>query len=352
MDASLQAADLPACGESRDFVRQAHEILRDLLQPKPAIFWTDFLGTTAISYAALFFYLRAAAFGWMQLGAFLVCALALYRDAVFIHELWHRPPGTFRTFHSCWNLLFGIPTLMPSFLYGDHRSHHSNRSYGTGGDSEYVFLTRGRWRAAAFLMLVLVYPVLGLLRFLLLTPAALVFPPADRLVWRYASSLYMMNPAYRRDYDAFARASSRWIQEIACSLWAWCLVWWTWSGAVSIQALFKTYLVFLFWMALNQVRTLVAHRYGNDGNTRSYLGQLLDTHTFPRGVLLAELWAPLGLRYHALHHVMPSLPYHAAGEAHRRLAERMPHGSPYHQTFQDGLWPALKAAFVSRKNLA
>jgi hypothetical protein len=33
---------------------------------------------------------------------------------------------------------------------------------------------------------------------------------------------------------------------------------------------------------------------------------------------------PLGLRYHALHHLFPSLPYHALGTAHRRLIVALP----------------------------
>ena len=45
--------------------------------------------------------------------------------------------------------------------------------------------------------------------------------------------------------------------------------------------------------------------------------------------LLAELWAPVGLRYHALHHLLPSLPYHSLPEAHRRLAAQLGSGSTY-----------------------
>jgi fatty acid desaturase len=349
IDASLEKPGPGAVSdESTQFVRQVHDILRDLLQPRPAIFWIDFLVTASVCYAALAVYLLAADFSAVQVVAFVLCALANYRAVVFTHELSHRSPGTFTMFRWFWNEVCGIPVLMPSFLYGDHRSHHANRSYGTRGDPEYVFLARSRWNALAFLLAVFVYPLLGPLRFLFLTPLALVSRVVDRLVWCYASSLYMMNPEYRREYDASAHDPARWAQEIACCLWAWCLVSWAWTGALPVHILVKTYGVLLFWMAINQLRTLTAHRYSNHGMPQSYIEQLLDTNTFPAGTLLAEVWAPLGLRYHALHHVMPSLPYHAAKEAHVRLMQRLPPEAPYRKTLQPGLWAALKDVVTNR----
>ena len=79
----------------------------------------------------------------------------------------------------------------------------------------------------------------------------------------------------------------------------------------------------------------------------SYIDQLLDSNTYPNGRILPELWAPLGLRYHALHHLMPSLPYHAMAQAHARLAARLPAHSPYHQTIRPDLGTALTAMFAS-----
>ena len=56
------------------------------------------------------------------------------------------------------------------------------------------------------------------------------------------------------------------------------------------------------------------------------------------GRFWAELWAPVGLRYHATHHLLPSLPYHALPEAHRRLAGRFGEGATYHDATYPGLW--------------
>ncbi|HWP26768.1 MAG TPA: hypothetical protein VNL39_10545 [Xanthobacteraceae bacterium] len=38
---------------------------------------------------------------------------------------------------------------------------------------------------------------------------------------------------------------------------------------------------------------------------------------------------PIGLRYHALHHLLPNLPSHAFGRARRRLLAQLPADSPY-----------------------
>ena len=53
--------------------------------------------------------------------------------------------------------------------------------------------------------------------------------------------------------------------------------------------------------------------------------------------LLPVLWAPVGLRYHALHHLLPGVPYHNLGEAHRRISRELDSGSPYFTANYRGL---------------
>ncbi|HEX3869509.1 MAG TPA: fatty acid desaturase [Pirellulales bacterium] len=321
-------------------MRDVQTQVRDLLRPNVRLFWTDLLLTSAVLYTSLAVYFAAANFSLAQAAALVVCALAMYRSAIFTHEIAHRPAGSFVAFTVAWNLLGGIPMFMPSFLYGDHKGHHTNHAYGTHDDPEYLFLAHGRHMAVIFLLLAVVYPVFGFLRFLVLTPLALVFRPIDRLVWRFTSSLYVMNMWYRRPYDAAARSAVRWSQELACSAIAWTIVALLCTHVIAWQGVLKAYLVMFLWIAMNQVRTLAAHRYANDGVPMTYVNQLLDTNTFDRG-WVAELWAPLGLRYHALHHLVPSLPYHAMGEAHRRLMRHLPDASPYRETVQPGLVPVV-----------
>jgi fatty acid desaturase len=85
-------------------------------------------------------------------------------------------------------------------------------------------------------------------------------------------------------------------------------------------------------MFLNQVRTLVAHLWENEGEPMSVTAQYLDSVNVPPPGTLPALWAPVGLRYHALHHLLPGVPYHNLGEAHRRLCRELGAVSVYHRS--------------------
>jgi fatty acid desaturase len=50
---------------------------------------------------------------------------------------------------------------------------------------------------------------------------------------------------------------------------------------------------------------------------------------------------PVGLRYHALHHLFPFLPYHNLGKAHARLMAQLPPGSAYHAVSCDSYFVAI-----------
>lgn len=96
---------------------------------------------------------------------------------------------------------------------------------------------------------------------------------------------------------------------------------------------------------VNQVRTLVAHAWTNEGEQMTVVQQLRDSLNVPPPNWTSLVWAPVGLRYHALHHLLPGIPYHNLAEAHRRLIAGLPADSDYHYVQARGLAPALSTLF-------
>lgn len=107
---------------------------------------------------------------------------------------------------------------------------------------------------------------------------------------------------------------------------------------------------------MNSLRTLAAHAYRHEGErSLTLVEQYLDSVNIP-GNFLTALWAPVGLRYHATHHLFMSLPYHNLGKAHRRLVQELGGNDLIMQTRRNGLGHALKqiwqesAAAAANKN--
>ncbi len=82
----------------------------------------------------------------------------------------------------------------------------------------------------------------------------------------------------------------------------------------------------------------------------AFYQQVLDSNDFPYP--LAALWAPVGLRYHAVHHLLPHLPYHALGTAHRRLIAAIPADAPFQTCQQRSMLSAIRVAIDLRRRLS
>lgn len=329
----------PRIPDDMALLRAAVNLTRDIAEARPAIFWTDMLISAAVGYAAL-----AGAIlldnGWAALAAGLVSALALYRALLFIHELTHIHRDALPGFRFGWNLLIGIPLLTPSFMYeGVHTLHHARTRYGTIEDPEYLPL--GHMKPSSlptFALLAILLPPGLLLRSAVLVPLGAIFPPLRKLVWERASAL-SINPAFRRREPEGAFARMVFWQELGASVWAIALVAasfaWGWRPLLIALAVVSVTAV------LNQIRTLVAHLWVNEGDPMTVTAQFLDSVNVPPPGPIAELWAPVGLRYHATHHLLPSVPYHSLAEAHRRITANFASDATYHKASYTGLWPLL-----------
>jgi hypothetical protein len=234
--------------------------------------------------------------------------LGLYRLGSFIHEITHMKADSVPGYRLGWNLIAGIPLMIPSFMYeGVHTLHHARNRYGTARDPEYMALAlKPKLSLPLFVAVSALGPIGLIIRWAVLSPLSLL------------PSALSINPDFRREPPVGA-AKTRWnLMEAATSLFVIAVLASVAAGIIPLRAVLIWLGVLSASMVINQVRTLAAHLWENDGAEMSITAQYLDSVNVPPPALLPALWAPVGLRYHAL------------GAAHRRLLAELPAGNAFH----------------------
>lgn len=172
----------------------------------------------------------------------------------------------------------------------------------------------------------LLIPALLVIRMWVIAPASWFIPSFRRIVERRLSSL-VINPLYVREMDADERrALLGWeILSVACWVAAAFLL-----GPAGVLRLLGVYCMIFGGVAvINAFRTLGSHHYEGDGQPMDRNSQVIDSVDTP-DAWWAALWFPVGLRFHALHHFLPTMPYHNLGVAHRRLVAALSADAGYH----------------------
>lgn len=323
--------------------REARELVRDLHKANPRIYWTDLLLTATVGWGAFVLAVVMRPFSVGMLLAFSVATAALYRGLCFIHEISHQFAHNLPGFETVWNFIFGYPLLMPSSVYvGVHQSHHSLSTYGTVADPEYLPFARSSGMMVVFAVESFLIPLILVIRFLVLTPVAFLIPRLYHWLVVYLSSL-TMNVAYRRPFTPGLLKTIRRQNAGILLLWS-SLFGLAFAGDLPWRC-------FAVWLGvssvvsfINTLRTLGAHAYESSGDPLDREGQLADSIDTP-GAFWTELWAPVGLRYHALHHFFPGIPYHSLPEAWRRLSSTLPEDSVHHRVRSPGLAHSLLALY-------
>jgi fatty acid desaturase len=318
-------------GEDVAMIRLAATLGRELGVYRPAIYWTDTLASATLGWGALAALILVPGLPVAATAALAVVAvLALYRLGSFIHEITHMKDDSVPGYRLAWNIIAGIPLMIPSFMYeGVHNLHHARNRYGTVRDPEYMALAlKPKVSVPLFVAIAALGPIGLLIRWGVLAPLSLLPPVRDFVRARF--SALSINPDFRRDAPVGPHLQ-RWnVMEIATSVFVIAVLAAVATGLIPLRAFGIWLAVLSVTIVLNQIRTLAAHLWENDGKVMSITDQYLDSVNVPPPALLPELWAPVGLRYHALHHLLPSVPYHALPAAHRRLVAELPADSSYH----------------------
>jgi len=317
----------------------AYRLIKDLFPPRPVSFWRELLLSGGAAWASILV-LISIDLPWVMAAAGLLAVTFWYRSAAMIHELTHHRHEQIPGFTTAWNLGIGVAWLLPSVMYeGVHNDHHKKTTYGTANDPEYLPLAGKPWAIVRYLAFsFVVFPGL-LARFLVGAPLSWLFPPLRRLLIRSASS-YAINLNYQRTMCTLEqRRLVRWECVVLLAWWPFILL--TVIGELPVKWLFCWYAVYTIVLFVNRLRMLTAHHFALGGEPVNHLVQFADSVDTPAG-WWAELWAPLGMRYHALHHLFPTLPFHSMRSAYERLTQNLPGDSFYHGSQGNGLWPSLK----------
>lgn len=314
-------------------LKELTRLVRDLHQPRAGIYWADLICCVLVAWTG--YYLSMPFPGAILHGSplailgFVVSVLAIYRASYFNHELSHhanRLPG----FSIGWNLLVGIPLLIPSFLYSDHRNHHSTEGFGTDDDVEYFPPhLRGIRGAGALLLTCFLLPVAYIARFSVLLIAGWVSPKVRRWVDVRASSLGILGLSRRAAPTAAERRVWH-IQELACGCYLLISGVLLLTGLIPVIVVLHFYSILVAVLVLHGIRIIVGHRYESEGDSLNRLDQVLDSYNFTRQRVMTTLLAPVGFNLHALHHLFPNIPYHNMREAHCRISAALPRDSLYH----------------------
>jgi len=248
---------------------------------------------------------------------YIASILAIYRSAVFAHEIAHMG-HKFPAFVTFWNLACGTIILLPSFYFRSHIDHHRGDTYGTSRDPEYIHFWAKEGLPMKFVLLSMAVPIFQFIRFAVLVPCGWFRPRIKQLLDRNLSLLSMHHEYFPSPH---IRGKTR-LESLIETCIAWlCL------GAIAFSVVNANfYMVVLQWLgilsfanAINSARTVYAHRYRNSKSSANFTEQMTDSTTINLPFLLSEIIAPVGLRYHAAHHLFPFLPYHSLPEAHRRI---------------------------------
>jgi len=331
--------------ETRVLATSPHALRRrfpEAFDVRPAIYWVDLLASSGVGWTAFAVACVSPAASLIGLVALVVAVLALYRSVLFIHELAHLRRGALPGFEAAWHLLAGLPLMATSLLYvGSHGDHHRAAIYGTKLDPEYEAMAY--WSPLRILLTTLglvAAPAVLILRWTVLGPVSRLVPPLRKLVVERLSTL-VINPDYRRR-EPRGRQARRWaIQEATAAIVGWLGVVGLVSGAIPLRWFALWYAMTCSILLLNQLRTLAAHRHLNPGGSIDAVEQLRDSINLVGAPWLLALAAPVGLRFHALHHLAPTLPYHSLGAVHRRLVAELPDDSPYRTSESRGMLPAV-----------
>lgn len=317
-------------------------ILDDLNKVSSKRIYFEVIAIALISWSSFFMLFTSINFN-VKIFFYLISMFSFYRGLSLNHEVSHLD-RVMPKFKHVFNFLFGYWHRYPAYTIKTHFYHHSVKTFGSEGDPEYE-----RWtdRKKIFLfrpiVLSFLFPFVLTFRFGIF-PLVYPFLKRELLISIHKKfSSFVMNYKFMRPFreDDFRQMLMQDFSTAICFL-----------IIVSTTMYFHVAkLYFTLWVSqvvlmslMNTYRTLVAHRYQVHKITGHYSNkemQVIDSVVI-EGTIFNELWAPLGLRFHSTHHMLPSIPYYNLNKAHQRLKSVLPGDHYYFKTIEPNFLRAFK----------
>jgi len=115
------------------------------------------------------------------------------------------------------------------------------------------------------------------------------------------------------------QTGSELVSELACSLWSWAIL----AGVLPWRVLLAGALALGLATGVSDLRGELLHRFEPGGALGTLERQVRGSVNLPARGLVARVLFPMGIGYHALHHLAPWLPYHALPAAHAHALEAL-----------------------------
>src|SRR5688572_19356321 len=102
---------------SKEEISRAYAEVRDLMQPRPICYWVELGVSGTAAWAAFLLAVVLPMESPLMWLALIAATFLFYRVSIFVHEFTHRRRDEIPAFHPAWNLIVGVPLLLPSILY-------------------------------------------------------------------------------------------------------------------------------------------------------------------------------------------------------------------------------------------
>lgn len=274
--------------------------------------------------------------------SYIIGLIFIYKGTLMIHEVAHFQKKV-RGLRLTYNLLFGFFNKYPAYLYDTHAFHHGKHTFSTYKDPEYQYVkpdTIVTILGPIFVSLFL--PIFQILRFIILPPFMVLMPyKLKNKIYKHFSTL-VFDVKYKRMAKNKSDINQMLRNDLATSFFNLIFIGAIFLGFLPMKTFILWYGMIVFASLLNMYRAKYNHIYNNKSrHAQSWENHLLDCFTIDKGII-TEIFSPVGLRYHALHHVMQEIPFYNLKKAHEHLLRNLPKEHIYRQTIVPNLLAAIR----------